>query len=396
VEAPGKIQRLSWLETAALMALFFTSMGVAAISPAMAKLAAAFPGHNYALISTLPTLFIVPTTLWAGTVAGRRLRFRTLSVLGILLFLLGGTAPFFLPESFSLLLVCRAMFGIGVGLRASLGNALVLQFYRGRRQAEMLGYGTLVSNLGGVLFQLAGGALAEIGWRFTFLAYLLGWISLLLVWFQPEPAPTRPEPTRPEAASAGWTRRSAGAVAVITGLLFFYQLLIYPILMNMSLLFAARETGGATVSAIALSLYSVCGCAVGFVFGRVFARLGRFTLVLGCLAIAAGAGILYLGTSAAVMILGSVVMGMANALLTPAAYAVMGLYVPDRGASLGVSVAMGISNLGSFVSTGYLRFLTQAFGEQLYSALLVLMGACCLLALVFLFFDPFPRKNAQN
>lgn len=51
---------------------FFTSMGVATVSPAMAKLAAQFPSNNYALISTLPTLFIVPTTLWAGAVAGKR------------------------------------------------------------------------------------------------------------------------------------------------------------------------------------------------------------------------------------------------------------------------------------------------------------------------------------
>ena len=59
-------KKLNPLQLAALMALFFTAMGVAAISPAMAKLAAHFPEHNYALISTMPTLFIVPSTLWAG------------------------------------------------------------------------------------------------------------------------------------------------------------------------------------------------------------------------------------------------------------------------------------------------------------------------------------------
>lgn len=64
----------------------FTSMGVATVSPAMAKLAAQFPSNNYALISTLPTLFIVPTTLWAGAVAGKKIRYRTISLVGILLF----------------------------------------------------------------------------------------------------------------------------------------------------------------------------------------------------------------------------------------------------------------------------------------------------------------------
>lgn len=100
---------LSPLQSISLLAIFFTSMGVATVSPAMAKLAAQFPSNNYALISTLPTLFIVPTTLWAGAVAGKKIRYRTISLVGILLFLIGGIAPFFLTESFTVLfgLPCR-------------------------------------------------------------------------------------------------------------------------------------------------------------------------------------------------------------------------------------------------------------------------------------------------
>lgn len=90
---------LSPLQSISLLAIFFTSMGVATVSPAMAKLAAQFPSNNYALISTLPTLFIVPTTLWAGAVAGKKIRYRTISLVGILLFLIGGIAPFFLTEN---------------------------------------------------------------------------------------------------------------------------------------------------------------------------------------------------------------------------------------------------------------------------------------------------------
>lgn len=156
---------LSPLQSISLLAIFFTSMGVATVSPAMAKLAAQFPSNNYALISTLPTLFIVPTTLWAGAVAGKKIRYRTISLVGILLFLIGGIAPFFLTESFTVLLVCRAVFGIGVGLRASLGNALVMQYYTGKEQADMLGYGNLISNFGGVLLQMVAGSLAEYGWN---------------------------------------------------------------------------------------------------------------------------------------------------------------------------------------------------------------------------------------
>lgn len=63
---------LSPLQLISLLAIFFTSMGVATVSPAMAKLAAQFPSNNYALISTLPTLFIVPTTLWLAPLPAKR------------------------------------------------------------------------------------------------------------------------------------------------------------------------------------------------------------------------------------------------------------------------------------------------------------------------------------
>lgn len=59
-------------ETIAILSLYFISMGFTVVTPAMAKLAAAFPDNNFSLISTLPTLFVVFATLWAGTVAGKR------------------------------------------------------------------------------------------------------------------------------------------------------------------------------------------------------------------------------------------------------------------------------------------------------------------------------------
>ena len=269
---------LSPLQSISLLAIFFTSMGVATVSPAMAKLAAQFPSNNYALISTLPTLFIVPTTLWAGAVAGKKIRYRTISLVGILLFLIGGIAPFFLTESFTVLLICRAVFGIGVGLRASLGNALVMQYYTGKEQADMLGYGNLISNFGGVLLQMVAGSLAEYGWNYTFLAHLLGLFSLLLLVFQPEPEESCCAPTVTAEVpngyrhsllkSAGFDHRGRIATALTAFLLFLQQLVSYPILMNISLLFEHRHAGGATVAATALSLYSASGCLIGILYCR--------------------------------------------------------------------------------------------------------------------------------
>ena len=394
---------LSPLQSISLLAIFFTSMGVATVSPAMAKLAAQFPSNNYALISTLPTLFIVPTTLWAGAVAGKKIRYRTISLVGILLFLIGGIAPFFLTESFTVLLICRAVFGIGVGLRASLGNALVMQYYTGKEQADMLGYGNLISNFGGVLLQMVAGSLAEYGWNYTFLAHLLGLFSLLLLVFQPEPEESCCAPTVTAEVSNGYRHsllKSAGfdhrgriATALTAFLLFLQQLVSYPILMNISLLFEHRHAGGATVAATALSLYSASGCLIGFFFGKIFYKLKRLTLVFGYLIAAAGAGILGFAKQTEILMIGSAIMGMTSVLLITSAYAILGMYISPNQSSLAIAIATGVSNLGGFASAYYLNMLGIITGEKLFTPIYVLMGVYTLLATAFMVYDPL-RKNS--
>ena len=387
---------LSPLQSISLLAIFFTSMGVATVSPAMAKLAAQFPSNNYALISTLPTLFIVPTTLWAGAVAGKKIRYRTISLVGILLFLIGGIAPFFLTESFTVLLVCRAVFGIGVGLRASLGNALVMQYYTGKEQADMLGYGNLISNFGGVLLQMVAGSLAEYGWNYTFLAHLLGLFSLLLLVFQPEPEESCCAPTVTAEVpngyrhsllkSAGFDHRGRIATALTAFLLFLQQLVSYPILMNISLLFEHRHAGGATVAATALSLYSASGCLIGFFFGKIFYKLKRLTLVFGYFIAAAGAGILGFAKQTEILMIGSAIMGMTSVLLITSAYAILGMYIA-------IAIATGVSNLGGFASAYYLNMLGIITGEKLFTPIYVLMGVYTLLATAFMVYDPLLKNS---
>ena len=98
-------------ETIAILSLYFVSMGFTVVTPAMAKLAAAFPDNNFSLISTLPTLFVVFATLWAGTVAGKKVKYRTLALTGCIIFTVSGTLPAIVGGSFAFILVTRAPHG---------------------------------------------------------------------------------------------------------------------------------------------------------------------------------------------------------------------------------------------------------------------------------------------
>lgn len=82
-------RKISTISLVAIFSLFFVTMGTAETTPAMAKFAAVFPNENYMLISTLPALFVVIGTFLARVVAGKKISYRTLSITGCILYLIG-------------------------------------------------------------------------------------------------------------------------------------------------------------------------------------------------------------------------------------------------------------------------------------------------------------------
>ena len=85
-------------DLAAVMTLYFFSLGFCIVTPAMAKFAEAFPDQEYALINSLPTIFIAAAGIAFGFVAGRKVGYRTMAVAGSALCLVAGIAPAFIDD----------------------------------------------------------------------------------------------------------------------------------------------------------------------------------------------------------------------------------------------------------------------------------------------------------
>ena len=73
-------KKISPIGTAAIMCLFLVSMGFTVVTPAMATLGAHFEGKDITWVSTLPTLFTVLGTAKAGSVMGKKMKYRTLAI----------------------------------------------------------------------------------------------------------------------------------------------------------------------------------------------------------------------------------------------------------------------------------------------------------------------------
>lgn len=92
-----------------------------------------------------------------------------------------------------LVLVCRALVGVGVGIIMPMSTGLITYYFTRDKQDVLMGYSSAMNMLGGVVATLIAGALAMINWRMSFLVYLLGVISIVPValWNLPAWEPCR-------------------------------------------------------------------------------------------------------------------------------------------------------------------------------------------------------------
>lgn len=379
-------KKVSGISAAAILSLFLISMGVTVVTPAMATLAQHFEGHDVSWISTLPTLFVVAGTFLAGSTMGKNVKYRTLAIVSCILYLIGGCGPAFF-DSYMLTLVCRAILGFGLGLLSPLGNALIIGLYQGQKQASMLGYGTLCMNAGGIILQMLGGSLAEKGWNYTFYGHLFCLVGLVMAIFLPEPekqAPVQENTTQTK-------EKMSGMIWVIAILFMVFNVLNYPIMMNISVLFEMRNAGGAAAAATSLSLYTVAGCAAGLVYGSIFKIAQRWCLTLGYALCGIGALCVYVGTNNIIMTLGLMLIGFGFSIIMPTFMSWAGAVTPLSTIAMATSILLALMNLGGFVSSFWLKLLTMVAGENIFSAIITEIVVFLATAVFFAFYNPFKQ-----
>lgn len=365
--------------TLAVMSIFFIAMGIGTITPAIQNIAEAFSHINFStilLVSTLPSLFLIPSTALTGVVAGNQVSYRTLLIVGILLFVAAGAAPAFMT-SFTMILVARAFFGIGLGTLAPLGNAIILSLYEGQERANMLGLSGVVMNLGGIVLQLLGGYLCSFKWSYAFLAHLLGIISLVMVMFM-LPEPEKKEHQAQEKISI------PPAVYFISILFGIAMMLNYPLLVNMSTIIITDNLGDAASAGFVLSMFTVGGMIAGAIFGKVYQMATRFTIGIGLAVTAIGAGLVNYAGNLMVLTLGMTIVGVGFGTLMPAVMMILGNIVSPTSFAAASGVLMAFMNLGGFISTYYIAFLAtinSAIRFPIFVAMVIYGAAAVLYAL---------------
>lgn len=387
MKADSTVPKVSRSGLTAIVSLYFFSMGFTLVTPAMAEFAAAFPGRECSLINSLPTLFIGLAGILLGRAAGRRLPYRELAVTGSALALVGGCLPAVLGD-FGLVLVCRAVFGIGLGLLIPMANILVNGNFTGDRRLALLGAGSIAMNAGGILFQTIGGLLAENGWQMTFWGHILYAAALVLAFFIP----------RTETAAAPCMHRSPlpRKIPGILALFFIYGMLQFTLMTNTAALFESRNAGGAAVSGLALSLFTLSGCIGGLIFGILSRRHPKtvFPLLFGLSVI----GLIAIAEleSRTGMILGLMTFGLGFGMIIPAFIMWAGSVSTPEALPKITAYVTSVLYLGDFVSTFWMNLNTAVFGSSILSNIWAMALFCLIAAVAMTVRNPFAGTDGSS
>ena len=305
-----------------------TSLPGLAVSPILGELSTIFPHAtelDIQMLTSLPSLLIIPFVLLAGKLAEKRDFIRLLRV-GLWLFAASGVLYLFSSRMWQLMAV-SALLGIGAGLIIPLSTGLISRYFTGEYRVRQFGYSSAITNMTLVVATAVTGYLAEVHWRLHFAVYLLPLISLVLSAY-----------LKKDAASV--TIKQAAAIIppiqstpVISGkygihirhlvqLMLFYGLVTYVVLavtFNLPFLMEAHHFSSGN-SGLMISLFFLAIMAPGFMLDSLVKLLGNKTKLYSLLAIAIGLLLIWISPTEWLIVPGCILVGLGYGIIQPLIY----------------------------------------------------------------------------
>lgn len=305
-----------------------TSLPGLAVSPILGELSTIFPHAtelDIQMLTSLPSLLIIPFVLLAGKLAEKRDFIRLLRV-GLWLFAASGALYLFSSRMWQLMAV-SALLGIGAGLIIPLSTGLISRYFTGEYRVRQFGYSSAITNMTLVVATAVTGYLAEVHWRLPFAVYLLPLISLVLSAY-----------LKKDAASV--TIKQAAAIIppiqstpVISGkygihirhlvqLMLFYGVVTYVVLavtFNLPFLMEAHHFSSGN-SGLMISLFFLAIMAPGFMLDSLVKLLGNKTKLYSLLAIAIGLLLIWISPTEWLIVPGCILVGLGYGIIQPLIY----------------------------------------------------------------------------
>ena len=300
-----------------------------AVSPILGELQKIFPHAtelDIQMLTSLPSLMIIPFILLAGKLTERIDNIRLLQI-GLVIFVISGVL-YLLSNKMWQLVAISGMLGVGSGLIIPLSTGLIGRFFVGRYRTKQFGLSSAITNLTLVIATVVAGYLAEISWHLPFVVYLLPIVSIILSFQlrkaltqEPEPSPVTDNSDNGLRPHVQVGNNGIGTHHLIEVMLFYGLVTYLVVIISLNLPFLIEERGMPTgISGTYISLFFLAIMAPGFILNRLIDLMGRSTQMWSMLMIVIGLGLIVATGNVWLVGVGCVLAGIGYGIIQPIMY----------------------------------------------------------------------------
>ncbi|MBQ7737239.1 MAG: MFS transporter [Oscillospiraceae bacterium] len=385
------------LTFANLLALFLVPMFSGATSLTNAALQTyieAFPEVATATvrgISTIPSIVSMIVMMLIGFVAGRKIGYRPIMIVGYCLMLIGGVVPYFC-KTISSILFFRGILGAGAGC-LGVRNALIIRSVGTEKSGWFIGLGAVSLNLANMVMQPLCGRLADIRWNVSFLIYLiLIVIIVLLTAFLKEP---EKETDMEVKAEKGKLRDINPKVFVLIAAQLISTLAIYPVNSGISTFVVEKGLGTAALAGTMLSCFTAGTLVTNALLQPINNILKNKVLSVGFTLVTIGVAVILFVPKTVTVGLGMFLVGMGFSMFLSSVHIICGRIATPSTLALSSSLVLAANQAAIFLSSYWItayRSLVH-FGSEVESSFLACIIACIALTLCLFFVKWTPAEK---
>lgn len=386
--------------TVMILTLYMIQGTMGAFSPAVASLVEAYsdkPESTVMLISTLPALTAILGNIAFGVLA-KKFGTKVTIVASFIVFFAGAFLPFFTFDSLTLVLVERAVFGLGYGTIYPSCATLVVKLLKPEKHGSVMGIGSATGTIAGVILSLLIGALAGISARYVFLSYIVFAIPFILVLITPArsfEAETAPLSGAAEVETGSAVKEKYGKKSLFwQGFALFELLFAYVFYLYISL--AVTDMGGSpSQSSLITSINMIAGCVAGIFFGKIMGGLKRWMGAACGVVMVAGFIICGVADSITLLYVGAALLGLGNTLFCTYEFVAIAATTPASKVASANSTATALMNVATLCATFVFSFIAGLFGQAGNNQFVFIISAVFFIAVTVFFFisgDKMARK----
>lgn len=351
-----------WLVIIALLSLNIVEQSASVINATIPGMAKTFSNESLVhveLVTTIVSVFVTVFVLLSGAVV-KQIGQKKTAILGLAIAAVASVIPA-ISNSFMVVIISRAILGIGIGLANPLAISMIGVFFYGDQRARLMGWRSAIAGIGTAIMTYVAGKLLVFGWHAAYWSYLLFIPTLLLfIFFVPDPEKTgavarqEAEQAKEKAAAAKQGRTikqdSVGLIIVYTILIFLLLIFTMVFAVKLPTFFVQSHIGTATQASTTWSIVNIATVIGGFIFGPAYKLMRQYVLPLSV--ILGGICIFLIGKANSVLTIQIIaaISGIASSLAIPYIFTRVSESTSPSRAPFFTSVVLVGSNLGSFLS----------------------------------------------